>query len=41
MLCWREMGELIDPTFTSGPTRDIGAGGCPGRVSVTVRELHS
>ena len=35
------MGELIDPTFTSGPTRDIGAGGCPCRVSVTERELHS
>ena len=25
------MGDLVDPMFTSGPTRDIGAGGCPGK----------
>lgn len=41
MLCWREMGELVDPMFTSGPTRDIYAGGRPGRVLVIVGESHS
>lgn len=41
VLCWREMGELVDPMFTSGPTRDIGAGGRPGRVLVIVGESHS
>lgn len=35
------MGELVDPMFTSGPTRDIGAGGRPGRVLVIVGESHS